>query len=259
MLEIDKIYNTDFLEGVKNIDDNSIDLIVTDPPYGVEFQNNKFFDDSKEKVFSLIDKWLFEMYRVLKGECHCYIFVPTLELDKWIFSIKKYFTFNNLISCRTYTTNRYLKNNFYFNSQHIIYASKGKAKRLNRVNWIKTSEVWLNDSRNPEPKKYTYHYPSFLPPYIFANIKPNKQIKTLHPNQKSLSLVKNLVLLSSGEGDLVLDPFMGSGTTAVACIITGRRFIGFETNKEFYNIAVNRVTKARNMLIERYFPKKRGK
>jgi len=241
------------LEIVKDIGDNSIDLIVTDPPYGVDFQNNKFFDDRKSSVFSKIDIWLSEMFRILKPTCHIYIFIPTLEIDRWVSSVKKYFNFNNLISCRTYTTNRYLKNNFCFNSQHIIYASKGKAKRLNRANWIKTSEDWLNDNRNDKPKKYTYHYPSFLPNYIFANIKPNKQVKTIHPNQKNLFLVKNLILLSSNKDDLVLDPFIGSGTTAVACLKTGRNFIGFEISKEFYNIAIKRIKKNKALIITSYF------
>lgn len=69
---------------------------------------------------------------------------------------------------------------------------------------------------------------------------PNGDNK-IHPTQKPLNLFRELVQTSSNEGDLVLDPFMGSGTTAVACIREKRKFVGFELNKDYYEKAARRV------------------
>jgi len=83
---------------LQNIEDNSIDLIIIDPPYGVNFAGNKKYNDSKEYVFNNYENWLMEMYRVLKEKSHIYIFIPTLEADKWIKKVKEIFTFNNLLA-----------------------------------------------------------------------------------------------------------------------------------------------------------------
>jgi len=230
--------------GIPSIPDESIDLIVTDVPFGVEFQNNKFFDDSKEYVFSQADKWLEQFSRVLKEGSHCYIYVPVLEIDFWVSTVKKYLKYNNKLVVSCYTTNRYIKNNFCFDTQDILYCSKGKAKRLNKVDWIRVSKAWYNDKRNENPKEWTYQYPSFLPKYYRSNVKPNKAIKLLHPNQKSLDLIEQLVLLSSNEGDTVLDPFMGSGSVGVACKKLNRDFIGYEINDSFFEIGDDRINRS---------------
>lgn len=202
----DNIINCDVLDtnyGVLNIPDNSIDLVLTDVPFGVDFKKSKFFDDSKKTVFSSCDEWITQMYRVLKKGHHCYIYVPTLQIDKWIYSIKRVFEYNNLIAVSTYTTNRYIKNNFTFDLQLIAYCSKGKAKRLNKVDWIKTSKSWYKDKRNKDPKKFTYQYKSFVPKKYRANVKTNEQVKGLHPNRKNQILIEKLILLSSNKKEIV--------------------------------------------------------
>ena len=77
------IYNNDTFEKIKEIANNSIDLIITDPPYWVNFQN-AWYDDSKEYVFSKLDYLFKEFKRILKQWSHIYIFIPTLEAEKWI-------------------------------------------------------------------------------------------------------------------------------------------------------------------------------
>jgi len=76
------------------------------------------------------------------------------------------------------------------------------------------------------------------------NVKANHVEKTDHPCQFPVALVQRLVLSMTNEGDLVLDPFMGVGTTAVAAIINGRRAAGAEVVRHYYDLAVNRVKKA---------------
>ena len=65
----------------------------------------------------------------------------------------------------------------------------------------------------------------------------------MHPAQKPVMLLQRLVLMSSNEGDLVLDPFCGSGTTAVACLTTGREYICFEKDKRWYDYSADRVAR----------------
>lgn len=72
----------------------------------------------------------------------------------------------------------------------------------------------------------------------------NKLNDVSHPTQKPMSLIKQLIVLFSQPNDLILDPFMGSGTTGVACIKTGRSFIGIELDQDYFNIAVERIETA---------------
>lgn len=239
-----QIYNMDCLIGMKQLKDNSVDLIITDPPYAVEF--SKGFDDSYETVPSLLPLWVDEMYRVLKDTCHCYVFIPVKQAGLFITEFQKKFKLMNILATRTYTSSVYLKNNFSFNNQLILYLCKGKAKRLNKVDFIPTSESWLNDKRNKNPHPYTYQYPAFFPEKMFSNQKTtsaNSKNTGRHPCEKSVSFEEILIKLSSNEEDIVLDPFIGGGTTAIACINTNRHFIGYELNNEYFKYAEDRIIK----------------
>ena len=90
-----------------------------------------------------------------------------------------------------------------------------------------------------EDKVYTQYYPKAIIEFSNASQKDK-----LHPTQKPLDLITKLILQSSNEGDLVLDPFMGSGTTAIACMNTNRKYIGFELDKHYCEIANERIQKA---------------
>lgn len=244
MTENYQLHHSDCLDVFKTLKDESIDLILTDVPYGVNFKND-IYDDSKEYVFSNYELWIREMHRVLKDGSHCYIFIPVLEVDKWVSIVKKYFNFKNIITTRTYTTGNYLKDNFSFNSQFIIYCSKGKAKSLNKVDGITTSQSWLKDKRNKNPKPYTYNYPSFMPDNFFSNVKGNCK-NAIHPNQKNVDFQKFLIELSTNENDMVLDPFMGSGSCGEACLLCNRKFIGVEQDEFYYNATKQRLEEIKN-------------
>lgn len=236
------IFNEDCLVGMRKLPDECIDLITTDPPYGVNF--SKGFDDSTETVKELLPKWVNEMYRVLKETCHCYVFIPVKQAGLFISAFEEKFVLMNILATRTYTSSVYLKNNFSFNNQLILYLSKGKAKRLNKVDFIPTSESWLKDKRNKNPHLYTYQYPAFFPEKIFSNQKTtasNSKETGRHPCEKSVSFEEILIQLSSNEGDLVLDPFAGGGTTPIACINQNRDFIAYELNKDYFDYASARI------------------
>lgn len=237
----------DCLEVMRDIPDGSIDAVITDPPYGVDFQKNNLFNDSKEYVSEIREKWLSEMARVLKDGHHLYLFIPTKGAGQWLVAVEKYFTIYNILSGRTYTSSVYLKNNFQFNNQLIIYAAKGTAKRLNAVDFIKTSKSWFNDKRNKNPKEFTYNYPAFLwqdETKIFANTKTTAASKERHPCEKNPTLIEFFVRLSTDEEETVLDPFMGSGSTGVAAKNLNRNFIGIELDEEYFEIAKKRIEEA---------------
>lgn len=239
-----KLINNDCLIAMKDIPSATIDLIITDPPYGVEF--SKGFNDSKEHVQSQLKLWIAEMYRVLKNGAHCYIFIPTLEAGMWIDAATQVFDLKNILSARNYTTNNSTTNNFTFNNQLILFLHKGKGRDLNDYDIIKTSDSWYRDSRNKNPKRYTYMYPAFLPEPIFANEKGTAANKDeRHPCEKNAELLSFLVGISSNEGEVVMDPFMGNGSCGEAALKLKRDFIGIELNETYYDIAVKRINEVK--------------
>jgi len=232
------IYNNDTFEKIKEIANNSIDLIITDPPYWVNFQN-AWYDDSKEYVFSKLDYLFKEFKRILKQWSHIYIFIPTLEAEKWIAVWKKYLKFNNLLATKAFKTNVCkANNNFWHNLQLVMYLSKWEPKEFYQVNWIKTSESRLTDPRNKNPKEFTYKYPNYIPEYIRSTAFDSK----FHPNEKNINFLSNLVKLSSKEWDVIFDPFMWSWTTGLASLYLNRKFIWIEQNNMYIEISKNRIS-----------------
>lgn len=224
MIELNKIYNMDCLEGMKLIPDNSIDLIVTDPPYKTTSRGSsggtggilKEEINKRGKVFKHNDiefnEWLPELYRVLKDTGHAYIMSNNKNLKDMLMEIEN--VGFNIYKTLIWAKNSPITNMYYMDShEYIIFCRKGKAKRVNNCG---TKSVLNVD--NPRNK--------------------------VHPTEKPVELMEVLINNSSQEGELVLDPFMGSGTTAIACINNNRNYIGFELDKQYYDIANERICKA---------------
>jgi DNA modification methylase len=237
--KLNKIIQADCLQYLKKLPDSSVDMILIDPPYGVNFKND-FYNDNADFVKTESIKWLQELFRVLKDNSHCYIFTGTKSLNLWLTNIENSgFEFKNIINVPSFCNGQYLKNNFYYRTEHILFLSKGKAKDLNKVDFIKTSEAWMNDKRNSKKQEYTYSYPNFWD-FIFVNEKANTK-KILHPNQKNLKLLEILIKLSSNQNDIVLDCFAGSGSTALAAVNTKRNFLCCEQDAEYVKVANSRL------------------
>jgi|11BtaG_2_1085332.scaffolds.fasta_scaffold00399_8 site-specific DNA-methyltransferase (adenine-specific) len=240
-----QVIHQDCIKFTSSLEKESVNLIVTDPPYGVNFKTD-IYNDSQDYITQQAPLWLNSMYNVLKDNSHCYIFTGTKSLRLWLNAIEDSdFIFQNIINLPSYCNGQYLKNNFYYRTEHILFLSKGKSKKLNEVDFIKTSEAWLKDKRNTKPKPYTYSYPNFWD-FVFANSKANTK-KNLHPNQKNVELLKILIQLSSNVGDTVLDPFAGSGSTAIASIITNRKFLGCDSNQDCVDISNKRIHQELNL------------
>ena len=216
-----KLYNDDCLNVLKDIEDNSIDLVVTDPPYevitggrngGVKGKPSGILTENKQLMKSIpkADLWLSECFRVMKDGTHIYIMTNTLNLTNYLNIINDVgFKLHNLL---VWNKNNTTPNRWYMkNCEYVIFARKGFAKPINN------------------PSSQTVHN--------FDNIIGNKK----HPTEKPVDLMKLYVENSSQVGDTVLDPFMGSGSTGVACKELGRNFIGVELDKHYFDIATKRI------------------
>lgn len=236
------IRNGDCTELMKTLNEESVDLIVSDPPYGVGYKN-KIYDDSADTIEAKIPGWYKEWYRVLKKGSYLYLFVGVKNLDIWITEGKKAgFEFKNIIAARNFNNGHAApKNNFGSQFQPILVFSKGKkSRKLNEVDFIPTSAGWFKDKRNKNPRPFTYSYPNWIKTeWGYATAK--RAGKSIHPNEKNIDLIKFLVETSSNEGDVVLDSFMGCGSTGVACVKTNRNFIGFELTTKYYQMAQTRL------------------
>ena len=232
-MELNKIYNEDFL--LNNLKSESIDLVVTDPPYktitggnsnganserpkGMLGGNRKLFKHQKIKIAD----WISEVYRVLKEGSHCYIFTNTINMEEMLRESKKVgFKLHNIL---VWQKNNCTPSQYYMkNCEYVLFLRKGKAKWINDIGGSKTvHEYFLED--NPAT-------------IAVDNIIGGK----LHPTEKPVDLLKFYIENSSNEGDVVLEPFAGSGSTLIACKELNRNYIGYEIDEEYFNVIQKRI------------------
>ena len=216
-----KLYCDDCLNIMKQIENESIDLIVTDPPYLIKYKTNRrknkdhdfcseILNDNNEQ---LIIDYIRECYRILKNNTAMYMFCNCdkvdffkQELENAGFKIK-----NMIIWVKNNWTAGDLKAQFGKQYEIIFLVNKGRKC----FNGKRITDVWM-----------------------FDKISGKKQ---LHQNQKPVDLLKQCILKHSDENDIIFDGFMGSGSTGVACIETGRKFIGVELDKKYFEIAKERI------------------
>lgn len=213
-MELNRIYNEDCLEGMKRIPDSTIDLVVTDPPYCVGTTSNgqkgSWLDNNLIRPF--FNAYFQELKRVCKEKCELYINTDWRTYPFLYPIMQKYFNIKNLIVWDY----EWIKagSHYRFSHEFIIYAIQGDVKRKFSAS---ERDVW-----RIRPINYTSK-------------------EKLHNAQKPLELIQKMIVNSSNENDVVLDTFMGSGTTAIACIETKRNYIGFEIDEYYYQIILQRI------------------
>jgi site-specific DNA-methyltransferase (adenine-specific) len=232
------IYNKDCIEGMKELPDESVDCIITDPPYGCNATMKGNYNDDEDFIKTQLPIWFNQFKRVLKSNCYTFIYVPSLYLENWLIESKKHFKLLNILSVENMKVGRQYKDRFRNNCQLILVLSKGKPKGFNQVDWILTSDSWFKDKRNPNPKRYTSTYPSYIPNYYKATVEKNHG----HNDEKNHLLIEKFIEIVTNNGEIVLDPFIGSGTIAVACINTNRQFIGYEIDPQYYKLSLDRLS-----------------
>jgi len=233
IVKFDVIYNSDCLNILKNLPEKSIDLVLTDPPYNISQKNKIFrnYRNGKQADISFdYGEWdygfdvlpvLEETKRILKDFGQWIIFCSEQQIGMY---------------------RKWLGENGHF-KQIIIWEKTNPLPQFRKCAYRQATEIIMWAYKNKPPKK-EQHF-NFLSQEEMKNIFKipicGGNERTKHPTQKPLKLVIELLKRHSFENDLVLDPFLGSGTTAVACKMLGRRFIGIEINEEYYNIAINRI------------------
>ena len=223
-MELNDIYYGDAYELIKQIDDKSIDLIITDPPYefGVgdicKYLNGATFADEimENNINKGIDySILNEFVRVLK-KINCYIWCNKEQ----IFDYLQFFTKEH--NC-----------NF-----EIIVWGKTNPPPLLSGHFLKDKEYCLCFWETGVKMNFNYDIGKTI---YYTPLNQLDKNQYLHPTIKPLNIIENLVKISSREGDVILDPFVGSGTTCVAAKRLGRKYIGFEINEKYYKIAKDRL------------------
>lgn len=225
------LYNTDAIEWIKTLDNDSVDLIVSDPPYRVSQHGHsglggifktKVGEDKKlnGKLFEHnevdVNDYAGELYRVLKPDSHCYIMTNDRNLQNFM----NVFTNIGFNFCKLLIWDKQNKitNQYYMNQvEYILFMYKGRNKQINNCG---TSNL------------------------ISVNNVKNKTHN--HPTEKPVELMEILIKNSTNEGDLVLDPFVGVGATPVACQNLKRNFIGCEIDKKYYDTTMERLNSGLN-------------
>ena len=225
----------DCLEYLRQIPDHSVDLVVTDPPYNVsQKQDLKFNGRIIRKNFGDWDfgfdpePVLKELKRVLKPNGQIYVFCSTKQIPVYMKIFESEWFFRNiLVWYKTNPPPRLSKTNFVFANEYIIYAINEK---------VKPGSVTFNFTKQSEMHN------TFISSALQGKERlRDKNNKAIHPTQKPLFLLRKLIEVSSKPGDVVLDVFMGLGSTAVAAKQTGRQFLGCEINKKYVEWAKQRL------------------
>lgn len=253
MIELNHIYNEDCLKGMKNIPDGSVDCVICDLPYGTT--------QCKWDVIIPFEPLWKEYKRVCSGAI--VLFATEPFTSKLIMSncdnFKEKLTWvkhkpSNIGNARI----RHLKysedivvfsfGKYTFNPQYterksdrVRQAQKGNSKQW-RTNKKPTQEISFATQYEPRDW-HTFDADRKLQGNVlnYPAVVSNSKEKVNHPTQKPVALLEYLINAYTNYGDVVLDNCIGSGTTAIACIKTNRKFIGFELDKNYYDLSIKRI------------------
>ena len=226
MLELNKVYQGDCLELMKDIPDKSVDLVVTDPPYKINgngfkarggFLGNRKVIDDIESIKDGFDVEILDILIKKMKKINIYIYCnKDLLIDLILyFKNREEKLFIDILTEHITNPTPFCNNTYLNDTDYILFVRESGCKVNGNYHSKRKYEV-----------KTT-----------------NKKDKTLykHPTPKYVDLVKKYIINSSNENDLILDPFIGSGTTGVACVDTNRNFIGIELDSNYCEIARKRI------------------
>ena len=218
-----KLYQGDCLEIMGSIKDKSVDLIVTDPPYLMDYQSNRRkkedrFDKIKNDKgnYMLIQDYLEECHRIMKDNTAIYCFCSWHNIDFFKNEFEKHFKLKNIL---VWNKNNHgtgdLKGSYAPKHEFILFGHKGR--------------TLLREKRIADVIDC---------PKISSN-------KLTHPTEKPQDLLEIFIRQSSDVGSIVFDGFMGTGSCGIAAKKLNRNFIGIELDEKYFNIAKNRLENIR--------------
>lgn len=237
------IHLGDCVEGMSKLPSGKIDVVFADPPYflsngGLSIRSGKVVSvnkgvwDSKAKCSdtkAFTEKWLRECHRLLKETGTLWVSGTEHNVFEVYEVIKRlgFKIINIIIWHKTDPPPLIYKSRFRFSYEYIIWAGKTKRhffdyEKMLSINGTEMDDVWTLPAVSKSEKLFGYH-----------------------PTQKPECLLERIISCSSRPGEIVLDPFMGSGTTGAVAVRLGRKFVGFEKEKEYYEIAQARIQNAK--------------
>ena len=244
---VDKIYNKDCIVGMKAISDEKIDLVVTDPPFAINFKAKKsnynrissrvlsgYNEIKVEDYYDFTNAWMREAYRILKKSGSMYVFSGWNNLKDILTALddNNFTTINHIIW--KYQFGVVTSKKFVTSHYHCLFVCKDNKKRK----FFPYSRFEKNAKTSDGQ---SLHYRDKEDVWIIKREYWTGDDKT--PTKLPAEIIKKILEYSSEEKDLVLDPFLGSGQVAVISKMLGRRYLGFEIVKQYYNFANKRLQK----------------
>jgi site-specific DNA-methyltransferase (adenine-specific) len=264
MIETGKIINGDCVEVMKTMPDGSVDMVVTSPPYNANIKYDTYDDGrSMEDYWNFTKDWLSEAYRVLKDDGRIAVNVPIemnvqerggrilFNAEFWMMMKEVGFKFFGMVDLTEDSPHRVRQTAWgswmsasapyiYNPKECVILAYKKYSKKINKGEsqwtgeWIKTEEGKMKQIFKDEDKKDFMNL-------VFGRWEYFADTKSLTKATFSMDIPVKAIKILSYKNDIVLDPFMGSGTSAVAAETLDRRWIGIELSVNYTEIARKRV------------------
>ena len=246
-LTANKIYNKDCIVGMKAIPDEKVDLIVTDPPFAINFKAKKanynrtasrvlpgYNEIKVEDYYDFTNAWMHEAYRILKKSGSMYVFSGWNNLKDILTALDDngFITINHIIW--KYQFGVVTSKKFVTSHYHCIFVCKDDKKRKFFPYSRFKKEAKTSDGQS-------LHYKDKEDVWIINREYWTGDVKT--PTKLPAEIIKKMLKYSSEKTDLVFDPFLGSGQVAVVSKMLGRKYLGFEVVKQYYNFASKRLQK----------------
>lgn len=235
-----QLFNKDCLEIIPILENNSIDLLLTDPPYNLgEFIQKRNYNIknmrensledmldwdslSKEDYLINMDKFFQKVSSKLKIGANIIIFISSLRIESIVEIAERY--------------------GFYYKTTGVWHKTNPMPRNMN-LHFVSSNEFWIYFVYKKRTGNVFNNENRMIMDYIESSTpKSLEKQYGKHPTQKPIQVIEYLIKILSNEEDLVLDPFMGSGTTGKSAIKLNRRFIGIELNKKYFEIAEKRIS-----------------
>jgi len=248
-IELGRIYNMDCVKGMQRVPDATIDLVVTDPPFAIKFKAKRanyhrtasrvlegYNEISGADYYAFTSSWMSEVFRVLKESGSMYVFSGWNNLKDILNALDAvgFTTVNHIVW--KYQFGVVTKRRFVCSHYHCLYVCKNERRRR-----FFPYARYGKQERDDEGR--SLHYRDKEDVWTIKREYWHGDQKT--PTKLPLEIVEKILRYSSEEGDVVLDPFLGSGQVAVVSKILKRQYIGFEIVKEYFEFARERLESGR--------------
>lgn len=251
MIETDHIYNMECLEGMGRMADGSVDAVITDLPYGVLNRSNPAADWDRQIPFAP----LWEQYRrITKPGSPIILFGQGLFSARLMLSQPRIWRYNLVwqkdrvtghLNAKRMPLRQHEDIIVFYERQPVYHPQMTPCPPERRNHGRRKTDGFTNRCYGDMELVPVRMADDKYPTSVISVPKEHKTGTFYHPTQKPVALVEYLIRTYTNEGDVVLDSCIGSGTTAVAAIRTGRHYIGFEIEKEYCEIAERRIREER--------------